>query len=90
MSSLSPWCLSGVAVKTRIDDLYCHFAQPLQTSPDLLLRFRSHKIKLLADEELNCVLGIEGQLAIIDDSFVNQSIGEQTLEEFQSAVTQVG
>lgn len=45
-------------------------------------------MKLLADEELCCVLGIEGQLAVIEDFLVSQEVSAQALEEFRSAVEQ--
>ena len=64
------------------------FARPLKASQDLVLLFGSHRMKLLADEELNCVLGIEGQSAVIEDFLVSQGINEQALKEFRSALEQ--
>jgi hypothetical protein len=61
------------------------FAQPLKVSLDLVLLFGSHKMKLLADEELNCVLGIQGKPAVIED-FLMQDVNEQALGEFRSAI----
>lgn len=69
------------------DDGECRiiFAQPLKATKELIIFFGTHQVKLLSDEELGYVFGIEGKPAVVEDLLVTKGIDDHAVDEFRRA-----
>jgi hypothetical protein len=71
-----------------VEDGQCRiiFAQPMNATSDLIGVFGSHRVRLLGDEELSCVIGVEGKPAVIEDLLITMGIDDQAVDGFRKAL----